>query len=378
MRKRKSQMPNRKSGFRVRNDSPVSAQKGLTMAKHRSCLLGCGPRAVEHIEVYREIDEMEMVAVCDLVEERRLDFQRRFGVPKAYDDYEAMLEAEKPDVLHVVTQPSRRVWEVETAAKAGVRGIIVEKPMAVVPSDLEGLTRVRESYDCEIIVNCQRRYFPQFRDGTIATIVREKLGHVYFARASTKGNWMGMGPHTMDLLMLFLGEAQPEAVWASGCDYHEEGYFASHRAPEHAMAQYWFPGGLRVLFDCDTDALGTPGEESFWMHLHFDFLGTQGRLYLTQNKGYWYQSEGMAEPVHGESSWDHQQFAGQRDFTRAVAEWLNGGPEHLNRFETASAVVRALFGAYKSMLLGRRVELPATLTDDEWQVLMDRIRKPEG
>ena len=63
---------------------------------------------------------------------------------------------------------------------------------------------------------------------------------------------------------------------------------------------------------------------------------------------------------------------------RAVAEWLNGGPEHLNRFETASAVVRALFGAYKSMLLGRRVELPATLTDDEWQVLMDRIRKPEG
>ena len=355
-----------------------STDRRRVVATYRSCLLGCGPRAVQHVEVYRDIDNMEMVAVCDLIEERRLDFQQRFGVAKAYDDYETMLVAEKPDVLHVVTQPSRRVWEIETAAKAGVRGIIVEKPMAVVPSDLEGLTRVRESYDCEIIVNCQRRYFPQFRDGTIAGIVREKLGHVYLARASAKGNCMGMGPHQMDLLMQFLDEAEPEAVWAAGYDYHEESYFAAHRAPEHFLAQYWFPGGLRVFFDCSTEALGTPGEESFWMHLHFDFLGTQGRLYLTQNKGYWYQTEGMAEPVHGESSWDGQQFTGQRDFTQAVAEWLDGGPEHLNRFATASAVVRALFAAYKSILLGRRIDLPTTLTDEEWQTLMDRIRKPEA
>jgi len=348
------------------------------MAKHRACLLGCGPRAKEHVAVYGEIDTMQMVAVCDLVEERRKDFQHRFGVEKAYDDYETMLAAEKPDVVHIVTQPSRREWECEAAAKAGARAIIVEKPMAVVPSDLEGLRRVRSSYDCEIIVNCQRRYFPQFRDGTITDIVQNKLGDLYLCRASAMGNCMGMGPHLMDLLMLFLAEAQPEAVWATAYDYHEESYFAAHRAPEHILSEYWFPGGLRVFFDCSTEALGTPGEESFWMHLHFDFLGSRGRLYLTQNKGYWYQTEGMAEPVHGESSWDTQGFGGQRDFTAAVGEWLDGGPEHLNRFAVGEAVVQALFGAYKSVLAGRRVDLPATLTDDEWHTLMTRIRKPEG
>jgi len=347
------------------------------MAKYRACLLGCGARATEHMSVYREIDTMEMVAVCDLIEERRKKFQDTYGVAKAYDDYATMLEAEKPDVVHAVTLPSNRVWEAEVAAKAGVKAFIVEKPMAVVPSDLDGLARVRAAYDMEIIVNCQRRYFPQFRDGTIADIVANKLGDVHFARASTRGNCMGMGPHMMDLLMLFLGEAQPEAVWATAYDYHEESYFASHRAPEHILAEYWFPGGLRVMFDCSTEALGTPGEESFWMHLHFDFLGSSGRLYLTQNKGYWYQTEGMAEPVRGESSWDKQGFGGQRDFTKAVAEWLDGGPEHLNRFAVGEAVVRAIFGAYKSVLLGRKVELPTTLTDDEWQTLMTRIRKPE-
>ena len=347
------------------------------MAPHRSGLLGCGPRAKEHAEVYREIDNMALVAVCDRIAERRAEFQQRFGVERAYADYEGMLAAERPDVVHVVTQPGRRAWECETAARAGARAIIVEKPMAVTPGELDGVARVRAEHDVEIVVNCQRRYFPQFRDGTIADIIRHRLGRLYCVRASTKGNCMGMGPHLMDLLMLFLGEAQPEAVWATACDYHEEGYFASHRAPEHLLAEYWFPGGVRAFFDCDTDALGTPGEESFWMHLHFDFLGTAGFLHLTQNKGYWYQAHGMAEPAVGQSSWDTQQFAGQRDFTRAVADWLDGGPEHLNRFAVGAAVVGALFGAYKSALLGRRVALPATLSDDEWQELMARVRRAE-
>ena len=116
---------------------------------------------------------------------------------------------------------------------------------------------------------------------------------------------------------------------------------------------------------------------SWFRDFHFDFLGTAGFLHLTQNKGYWYQAHGMAEPAVGESSWDTQQFAGQRDFTRAVADWLDGGPEHLNRFAVGAAVVGALFGAYKSALLGRRVALPATLSDDEWQELMGRVRRAE-
>lgn len=346
------------------------------MATYRSCLLGCGPRAKEHIQVYPQIDNMELVAVCDRIAERRDEFQQCYGVAKAYDDYEAMLDAERPHVVHVVTPPGSRLWECEAAVKAGARAIIVEKPMAILPSTLDELAKLRASTDTEIIVNCQRRYFPQFRDGTIADIVRDRLGRVYFIRASSKGNLMGMGPHLMDLLMLFLGEAQPEAVWATAYDYHEESYFASHRAPEHVLAEYWFPGGIRVIFDCDTDALGTPGEQSFWMHLHFDFLGSEGWLHLTQNGGYWYQRHGMAEPVRGQSSWDKQGAAGQREFTQAVADWLDGGPEHLNRFAVAEAVVRALFGALKSAYLGRRIDLPAALTDGEWHELMARIRKP--
>ena len=347
------------------------------MGNYRSLLLGCGPRATQHVEVYREIENMEMVAVCDVLKERQEKFRERFGIAATYADYETALAEVKPDIVHIVTQPTQRPWELECAAKAGAKAIIVEKPMAVMPSDLEKIEKIHRDYGIKIIVNCQRRYFPQFRDGTIRDIIENRIGKLYFVRASTKGNTMGMGPHTMDLLMLFLGEAKPEAVWAMAYEIVEDGYQASHRAPEHILAEYWFPNEVRVIFDCDTEALGTPGEDSFWMHLHFDFLGTEGRLYLTQNKGYWYQSNGMAEPIHGESSWDTQGGQGQRDFTQAVADWLDGGEPHLNRFEIGKAVFEALIGAQHSVYAGKRIQLPAEtpFTDEQWTELRERLKK---
>lgn len=344
------------------------------MATYRSLLLGCGPRAHEHADVYREIPNMQMVACCDLMQERRDQFRAKYDIPEAYDDYETALAQVQPDIVHVVTQPARRIWEVECAAQAGVKAVIVEKPMAVVPSEIIALDEIHRRSGMQIIVNCQRRYFPQFRDGVIRDIVHEDLGELYFVRASTKGNSMSMGPHMMDLLMLFLDEAQPEMVWAMGHDIVDTGYQAYHRSPERLLAEYWFPGDLRVIFDCDADALGSPGETSFWMHLHFDFLGSRGRLYLTQNQGYWYQTEGMAEPVHGESSWDKQGWAGQRDFTAAVAEALDGGKRHLNRFEVGKAVFDALIGAQQSIYEGRRVSLPHSFTDQQWTELREMLK----
>ena len=344
------------------------------MATYRSLLLGCGGRAHEHVDVYKELPNMEMVALCDRIQERRENYSQKYGVAETYDDYETALKQVQPDIVHVVTLPGHRVWEAECAARAGVKAMIVEKPMAIKPSDIVGLERVHNESGMKIIVNCQRRYFPQFRDGTIQDIVHNKLGDLYFVRASTKGNTMGMGPHTMDLLMLFLNEAQPEAVWAMGYEIVETGYQASHQAPEHILGEYWFPNNVRVIFDCDTEALGTPGEESFWMHLHFDFLGSKGRLYLTQNKGYWYQCEGMAEPVSGESSWNTQGRGGQRDFTQAVADWLDGGEPHMNRFEIGKAGFNALIGMQQSMYEGRKIDLPHTFTDEQWAALRERLR----
>lgn len=337
------------------------------MGQYRSLILGCGPRAHDHAEVYAQIPEMELVAAVELDEERLSAFTAKFGIAQGFTDYETALAEVQPDIVHVVTQPARRVWEAECAARAGVRAAIIEKPIAILPSEIVELQRIRDLSGMEMMVNCQRRYFPQFRDGVIRDVMNNEIGEVYLIRASTKGNLKSMGPHTMDLLLQLLGDVSPESVWAMAYGIDETGYKAFHRAPEHTFAEYWFPGGIRALFDCDTEALGTPDERNFWMHLHFDILGSRGRIYVTQNAGWWYQSAGMAEPVVGESSWDRQQFDGQRDFTRAVATWLDTGEPHLNRFATARLVFDACMGALQSAWEGRRIEFPPSFTDEQWR-----------
>ena len=344
------------------------------MSPYRALLLGCGGRGRIHADVYRDVPGVDLVAVCDRVQERREEFAKTFEVPAAYDDYEAALAEVKPDIVDAATLPLNRIWEVERAAAAGVKAMIIEKPLAIKPSELAALERITQETGIKIATNCQRRYFPQFRDQTIRNIIQEKIGDLYFVRASTKGNMMGMGPHIMDLILFFLGAAQPTAVWAMAHTINETSYQESHKAPESIMAQYWFPNDVRVLLDCTPDALGSPGETSFWMHLHFDFLGTKGRLYLTQNAGYWYQSEGMAEPIHGESSFMKQDWDAQRDFTQAMADWLDGGEPHLNRFELHKHAVAALLGAQKSVYAGTRIDLPTTYTDAEWETLRERLR----
>jgi len=105
------------------------------MPECRCALLGCGGRANAHARIYPQLKDMKLVAVCDLVPERRDEYQQKYGVPTAYADYETMLKTEKPHLVHTVTLPVNRVEETELAAKHGVQAIIMEKPMAITPSE---------------------------------------------------------------------------------------------------------------------------------------------------------------------------------------------------------------------------------------------------
>ena len=339
-------------------------------SRYRALLLGCGSRAGAHARVYPDISAIDLVAVCERDAERREPFMVKCGIDSGFDDYETALHEVRPDILHIVTQPTRRVQEVELAIEAGVRAIILEKPISLRPSELVRLSELHESSGVEIVTNAQRLYFPEARDGVLSDIIHHKLGRLYCVRCSTKGNQMGMGPHLMDWLMQLLNETQPESVWAMAYGVSNESYHATHLAPEHLFAQYWFPDGLRVLFDCDPDALGTP-EDVKGFNLHYDFLGTEGRLYLTQNGDYWFQSHDMSEPKWHKSS-DTNQDVGQHDLTSAVAEWLDNGTPHLNRFSVGRAVVDALFGAQQSAYEGQRITLPHSFNDEQWTALRNR------
>ena len=298
---------------------------------------------------------MTLVGCCDLDEDRCAAYAAKHGVPSAYGAVQTMLDAEHPDVVHIVTQPDYRLAGIRAAAEAGAKAVIVEKPLALWPMELQEIAEVGARTGCRIVMNTQLRYFPQYL--ALRDLIRSgRLGEVDFVRASTWGGVLAMGPHLMSLVSMALGDSWPEAVWAAAEGL--EGYEWSHAAPSHVQATYWFPGNRRVFWECTPRGLGNRSGAEYWMHLDLDIFCSKGVAW-TQQVGHWgYQVRGEAEVFEAPTNLYEQMQAGQRDFTAAVATWLDDDDSpHECRLEKALPMMWAIFAALKSAKLGHQITL---------------------
>lgn len=104
----------------------------------RGAVIGCGFFAANHLHAWRQIKDVELVAVCDLDKDKAKAAAATFGVPKSYTDAARMLEAEKPDFVDIVTtMPTHRPL-VELAAGMGIP-MIVQKPFAPTIGDCKAM-----------------------------------------------------------------------------------------------------------------------------------------------------------------------------------------------------------------------------------------------
>ena len=336
---------------------------------YRSAVLGCGPRSYRHADVYRGLDEMQLVAACDLDRERLTKYGDTFQIEDRYEDLETMLRVERPDVLHIVTPPQVREQPMALAATYGVKGIIVEKPVALTPSQAKEIGDIAAGVGLKVAVNTQRPYFSTSQ-GLRQVLDERKIGDLVFARCVTKGNILSMGPHMMDLLAFFLGGSSPDTVWACARGWNGEDY--GHPAPAHVLARFTYPDGLVVYLEDAEDCIGTKGESSYWQHFELDFWGTKGRAWWLQNRDWGYQCEGMDQPFSAPSLWNVDEPPGQREFTRALARWLDDDAQvHVSCLENALAQFNQIMGAMLSALTGETVDLPAEVGDD----VMARLEK---
>ena len=65
-------------------------------AKLRVASLGCGPRALAHMEAMQNSGAVELVAACDLDEQRLSAAGERFDIPRLYRGMAEMIEKERP------------------------------------------------------------------------------------------------------------------------------------------------------------------------------------------------------------------------------------------------------------------------------------------
>ena len=338
---------------------------------HRAVQLGCGGRGKHQLATLVDTPGIEVTAVCDLIEERRTEAVQKFSIPKAYADYDEMLEKEKPDIVNTVTQPDVRIMPVKQAAAAGAKAVIIEKPLAILPSEGARLAQIQQETGIKVAVCFQRRFFPQYPKLREA-ISGGAIGQVRYIRCTTQSTLLDMGTHMMDLLLMLLGEPEPEAVWATASEprpYES----VSHGCPKEFLADYTFPGDISVSFECTPQAVAPYPDGEGCQHCVLAFWGTGGRAWATQNCGWGYLPDG-GEAITGESSFNGQTEDGQREFFQAVSAWVEDDSKpHECQLDNALRGFNALMGGLKSVALGRRITLPTEMTDADWRAARHKV-----
>jgi len=138
--------------------------------------------------------DCELVAGCDIDEERRNLFAQKWQVP-VYADAAEMLRVHQPRILTIATHPDSHYHYCRLAADAGVQAVICEKPLADNIGEARKIARLAEN-GLVIITNHERRYSEDYiRAKTI--LESGKLGLLLSARAVL---YMGRAKRLLDVL----------------------------------------------------------------------------------------------------------------------------------------------------------------------------------
>src|SRR4051794_606585 len=144
-------------------------------------------------KAWQGVDGASLVAVADLLPERREQAHRELGAIECYPDHVAMLEQAKLDVLTIATTGQYHAPIVRDATRRGIRGVYCEKPMACSLADADQMIADCEAAGTVLTIGHQRRWMEQIRRVRAAikegAIGRPTHGYVYWAsgRIGTEG-----------------------------------------------------------------------------------------------------------------------------------------------------------------------------------------------
>ncbi len=195
-------------------------------------IIGCGGIANgKHMPSLKAVPNVQMVAFCDIVEERAINAKEKFGTPdaKAYTDYKELLKDPEIEVVHVLT-PNRSHADITVDSLYAGKHVMCEKPMAKTVADAKRMVDAAKETGKKLTIGYQHRQKAQSRYAK-EYIDSGALGEIYYAnclaiRRRGTPNWgvflndyeQGGGPiidiatHSLDLTLYLMNNYEPQMV----------------------------------------------------------------------------------------------------------------------------------------------------------------------
>ena len=128
--------------------------------KVRVGVIGAGGIARNmHLPSLKELENAQLVAVCDLVEDKAKRAAADFGIPAHYVLFPEMLASEALDAVFVLTEPDRLFRPAITCVQAG-KHVFMEKPPGLTTFQAKSLMRAAREAERNVQVGFNRRFIP--------------------------------------------------------------------------------------------------------------------------------------------------------------------------------------------------------------------------
>ena len=133
-------------------------------------IVGCGKIADQHVDAIHRISDCEVVALCDRELLMAKQLGERFGISGCFSELSEMLEAARPDVVHITTPPQSHFSLAKQCLESGSHAYL-EKPFTITAAEAESLIRLAERRDLKITAGHNLQFTPETLE------MRELLAH---------------------------------------------------------------------------------------------------------------------------------------------------------------------------------------------------------
>ena len=129
----------------------------------RVAVVGAGYFARFHLDAWRRLPEVELVALCDLDAAKAQEAAASFAIPATFGDVGAMLDDAAPDLLDIAAPPAAHRRCLEAAIARGVMAIC-QKPFCASLEEAEAMVAAARSAGVTIVVHENFRFQPWHRE----------------------------------------------------------------------------------------------------------------------------------------------------------------------------------------------------------------------
>jgi predicted dehydrogenase len=238
--------------------------------------------------VWKDVPNVQVVAVADPDDKGRAAAAKRLGAKGAYADYRAMLDKEKPQIVSVADRHVDRHRDMVVACARAGASIFLEKPMARSLAEADEMVKACETHHVKLAIAHQTRYSPRLARAK-ELIASGRLGDVLELRGRGKEDSRGggqdlmvLGTHVFDLMRYLAGD--PEWCFAQVRQGGKLVTKANVRqgtegigpiAGDHIVASYGFAKGAMGTFGTHKARHGAGKRFALWIY------GTRGVLSMT-------------------------------------------------------------------------------------------------